>query len=242
LWTCSSWAEPSRGTFRALALCGLAAPFVFTAAWVAGTLAQDSYSARREDVSALAAQTADAAWLVIAGLVLTGALTAAFAPALHIAVCGGRGSRLGPVLVALAGLGVIGLGLLRNDCSTATSACDGRVEAGDVSWQHLAHDALSIPVFAIAVIAPIVLARRFRADPQWTSFVPWSVVTAAALALLFLLAGVEAIPGWRGLVQRVAVTLAFLWLAVAAVRARVALARAAEIAAQTRGTRGSPAR
>jgi hypothetical membrane protein len=228
LWTCSSWAEPSPATLRALALCGLAAPVVFTVAWIAGTLAQDGYSARREDVSALAAQTADAAWIVITGLVLTGALTAAFAPALHVAVCGGRGARIGPVLVALAGLGVMGLGLLRNDCSTLTSACKARVEAGDVSWQHLAHDAVSVPVFALAVIAPIVMARRFRADPQWASFAPWSLVTAAALALVFLLVGVEAIPGWDGILQRVAVSLAFLWLAVAAVRARVALARAAE--------------
>ena len=226
LWTCSSWAEPSPATLRALALCGLAAPVVFTVAWIAGTLAQDGYSARREDVSALAAQTADAAWIVITGLVLTGALTAAFAPALHVAVCGGRGSRIGPVLVALAGLGVMGLGLLRNDCSTLTSACKARVETGDVSWQHVAHDALSIPVFALAVIAPIVMAPRFRADPKWASFASWSLVTAAALTLLFLLAGIEAIPGWGGLVQRVAVSLAFLWLAAAAVRACVALAKA----------------
>jgi Protein of unknown function (DUF998) len=210
---------------RALALCGLAAPVVFTAAWIAGTLAQDDYSARREDVSALAARTAEHPWIVIAGLVLTGVLTAAFAPALHFAVHGGRGSQVGPALVGLAGVGIVGLGVLRNDCSTLTSACEARVEAGDVSWQHLAHDALSIPVFAIAVIGPIVLARRFRADPQWASFVPWSLVTAAALALLFLLAGVEAIPDSRGLVQRVAVSLAFLWLAAAAVRARLCLAR-----------------
>jgi Protein of unknown function (DUF998) len=223
LWTYSSWAESSRGTFRALALCGLAAPFVFTAAWIAGTLAQDRYSARREDVSALAAQTADAAWLVIAGLVLTGALTAAFAPALHFAVCGGRGSKLGPVLVALAGLGVIGLGVLRNDCSTATTACEARVEAGDVSWEHLAHDALSIPVFLLAVVTPVVMTPRFRADPHWSWFARWSLPTAAALALLFLLGGLELVPGSRGVVQRVAVSLAFLWLAAVAVRARKAL-------------------
>jgi hypothetical membrane protein len=82
---------------------------VFTVAWVAGTLVQDGYSARREDVSALAARSADDAWIVIAGLVVTGALTAAFAPALHLAVGRGHGSRLGPALVALAGIGIAGL-------------------------------------------------------------------------------------------------------------------------------------
>jgi len=225
LWTCSSWVEPSRSTFRALALCGVAAPVVFTAAWVAGTLAQERYSPRREDVSALAARTADHPWIVISGLVITGALTAAFAPALHEAVGGGDGSRIGPVLVALAGVGVVGLAVLRNDCSTETTACEVRIDAGTVSWQHLAHDALSIPVFALAVLIPIVMTPRFRADPQWAVFARWSFATAAALALLFLLGGVEAIPGWRGVVQRVAVSLAFLWLATAAVRARLCLGR-----------------
>src|SRR5262249_26273374 len=161
-------------------LCGLLAPVVFTAAWVAGTLVQDRYSARREDVSALAARTADDAWIVITGLVLTGALTAAFAPALHRAVAAGRGSGLGPALVALGGIGIVGLGLLRNDCSSLRPACEARVNAGDVSWQHTAHDTLSGPVFVLAVAAPAVLALRFRADPLWKRFAPWSLATSAA--------------------------------------------------------------
>jgi Protein of unknown function (DUF998) len=192
---------------------------VFTVAWVAGTLAQDGYSARREDVSALAARTADAPWIVIAGLVVTGALVVAFAPALHVAVGRGRGSRLGPALVALAGIGIAGLGLLRNDCSTLTPACEARVDAGDVSWQHMTHDVLSVPTLALAVITPVVLARRFRADPLWASFAPWSLAAAAALAILLLLGGIEAIPGWDGLLQRAAVSVALVWLGAAALRA-----------------------
>jgi Protein of unknown function (DUF998) len=208
---------------RPMSLCGLLAGVVFTATWIAGTLAQDRYSVRREDVSALAARTADEAWIVIAGLVITGALTAAFAPALHLAIAGGQGSKIGPALVAFAGLGIAGLGLLRNDCSSQTPACEARVDAEDVSWEHLAHDALSIPVFALAVVTPVVLARRLRADPRWFSFAPWSLATAALLAALFLVGGLEAIPGWHGLVQRVAVSLAFVWLGAAALRARAVL-------------------
>jgi hypothetical protein len=212
------------GTIRALALCGLLAPVVFTAAWVAGTLAQDGYSARREDVSALAARTADDAWIVIAGLVATGLLTAAFAPALHLAVGAGRGSTLGPALVALGGIGIIGLGLLRNDCSSLTPTCRARVDAGDVSWQHTAHNALSGPVFALAVLAPAILTLRFRADPRWRNLVPWSLAISAVLGALFVIGGLEAVPGWDGFIQRVAVSLALIWLGAAAVRAFATLA------------------
>jgi hypothetical protein len=208
---------------RALALCGVVAPVVFTAAWVAGTLVQDGYSPVREDLSALAARTADHAWIAVAGLVVTGVLTALFAPALHAAVGGGRGSRLGPALVALGGIGIVGLGLLRNDCSSLTPACEARVDAGDVSWEHTAHAVLSAPVFAFAVLAPFVLVRRFRADPVWAPFAPWSLAASVVLAALFILGGVEAVPGWDGLLQRLAVSLALLWLGASALRARAAL-------------------
>jgi hypothetical protein len=201
---------------RLQALCGLLAPLVFTAAWVAAGLVQSHYDARREDISALAAETADDPWIMISGLVVAGALTVAFSPTLHRVLA--RGSLVGPALVALDGLGVIGLGVLRNDCSSRTAACETRVEAGAVSWHHTAHDVLSAPVFALAVAAPLVLALRFRRDPAFAPLVPVSIVTSFALAALFAAAGLETIPGWEGVLQRLAATIAFLWLGAVAFR------------------------
>jgi len=198
---------------RPLLACGALAPVPLTAAWIAGGLVQDGYSARREDVSALAAETADQAWIVIAGLVLSGILTAAFAAGLWRCAAG---VGLGSALVGFAGLGMVALGLLRNDCSSLTAACKARVEAGDVSWHHLAHDALSAPVLAAAVLGPAVLAWSFRRDPRWAALRAYSLATAGVLAVLFALAGLEAIPGWEGVVQRTGITLALLWLEVVA--------------------------
>jgi hypothetical membrane protein len=76
---------------------------------------------------------------MMAGLVTTGLLVAAFAVGLHRGVR--RGSTAGPALIMLSGLGIVALGILRNDCSSLTEACEARVEAGEVSWQHTAWDA-----------------------------------------------------------------------------------------------------
>lgn len=199
---------------RLLAGCGALAPVVFTATWVVAGVVQKSYSARREDISALAARTAEHPWLMIAGLVTTGLLVVGFALVLHRGLR--RGSVAGPALVALSGLGVVALGLLRDDCSTVTEDCQTRVEAGEVSWQHTAHEVVSVPVFAAAVAAPVVLALRFRADANWRSLTLCSAAATPVLAALFALGGLEPVPSWNGVMQRLAVSVALLWLEVVA--------------------------
>jgi tRNA (cmo5U34)-methyltransferase len=153
---------------------------------------------------------------MIVSLVSTGLLVAAFAFALDRGVR--RGSVAGPVLIALCGLGMVALGLLRNDCSSLTDACERRVEAGEVSWQHTAHDVVSVPVFAAAVAAPVLLALRFRADPGWRSLAPFSAGAAVVVAALFALGGLEPAASWNGVIQRVAVSAALVWLEVVALR------------------------
>jgi hypothetical protein len=196
-------------------LCGALAPVVFTTAWITGSLVQKGYSIRREDISALAALDAEYPWILILGFAVSGALTTAFAVGLR-----GRipRSRLASALVALAGLGMIALGLLRNDCSTETEACKARVEAGAVSWHHQAHDVLSGPVFAAAVLAPLFLAPRCRRELGSKALAAYSIATAAALAALFALGGLDAVSGWDGAVQRLGVSLALLWMGVVALR------------------------
>jgi hypothetical protein len=113
---------------------------------------------------------------------------------------------------------MIALGLLRNDCSTETEACEARIAAGASSWHHHVHDVLSGPIFAAAVIAPLLLARALRGDARLHALAPYSLGTAVALAVLFALGGLDAAPGWDGAVQRGAVSLAMLWLEVVALR------------------------
>ena len=50
-------------------------------------------------------------------------------------------------------------GVARNDCSSELAACKARIDAGDISWQHGLHDAVSGLLFLALVVAQLVLAR-----------------------------------------------------------------------------------
>ena len=50
----------------------MAGPVLFTVAWLVAASVQDDYSARREDISALAAVDAQHAWIVMTGIIALG--------------------------------------------------------------------------------------------------------------------------------------------------------------------------
>jgi hypothetical membrane protein len=197
-----------------LALVG---PIAFTIAWLVGALAQDEYSVRQEDISALAALDAQNAWIMITGFLLLGvgivALGAGLAGALK-----GRPATVGSILVVLAGAGIIVAGLARNDCSSELDACAERVDAGDVSWHHTTHDLASLVVFLALVAAPLVLARAFRRDQSWRDLRTYSLITGALGLVLMVLFLTGVAGSWNGLLQRVFVTVLFAWIAVLGAR------------------------
>lgn len=192
-------------------------PIAFTIAWIVAALVQDEYSVRREDISALAALDAQNAWIMITGFLLLGvgivALGAGLAGALK-----GRPATVGSILVLVAGVGIIVAGLARNDCSSELDACADRVDAGDVSWHHATHDLASLVVFLALVAAPLVFARAFRGDQSWRDLRTYSLITGV-LGLVLLVLFLTGVAGsWNGLLQRVFVTVLFLWIAVLGAR------------------------
>jgi hypothetical membrane protein len=203
-------------------------PIAFTIAWIVGAVVQDEYSVRREDISALAALDAQNAWIMITGFLLLGAGMIALGAGLAGALKGGPAT-VGSILVVVAGVGIIVAGLARNDCSSELDACADRVEAGDVSWHHATHDLASLVVFLALVAAPLVFARAFRGDQSWRDLRTYSLITGV-LGLVLLVLFLTGVAGsWNGLLQRVFVTVLFLWIAVLGARLiRLSLAQSAE--------------
>ena len=188
--------------FRLRAACGLVGPVVFTAAWVASTVRQDGYSIAEEHLSGLAAPDARDPAIMIAGFVGLGACTIAFGSALKEAL-GGRGrAGLGPALVRAAGIATLAAGVLRRDRMLLHPA-DG---VSGQSWHNHGHDLASGVVYASVLLAPLLLARRFRGDPEWNALWPPAVAATAGAAALLGLFWSRALEPWNGIVQRVAVT------------------------------------
>ena len=118
----------------------------------------------------------------------------------------------------IAGMGIAAAGLARNDCSSELLACAVRVDAGEVSWHHKLHDTVSLVVFLALIAAPLVVARAFGRDISWRPLRTYSIVTGLFGFVLLVLYVVEAGGPSNGIMQRVFVSVLFVWIAVAGFR------------------------
>jgi len=180
------------------AVCGIAGPALFTAAWVASSWRQSGHVAQVQ-LSGLAAPDARDPQIMIAGFTVLGACTIVFGTALGRAL-GTRSA--GPWLVTCAGTAAFAAGLLRRDHMLLI----GPGFAGE-SWHNQAHDLVSGVAYAAMIAAPLALARRFRGDPDWSPLRRPLLVLALASAAAMVLFSSRAIEPANGIIQRIAVTL-----------------------------------
>jgi hypothetical membrane protein len=197
--------------------------------WFVAWAAQETYSPLREDISALAALDAQQPWIMVAGFLALALSLTALGAGLLQAVAGGPAARVGALLILLAGLGILVAGIARalgvggfppHDCSSELEACKARIEAGDVSWHHDLHDAVSGLVFLALVVAQFVLARAFRRDPSWRDLRAYSIVSGGLTLALLVLFVAAPIDGGNGLLQRVFLAVPLVWIAVLGIRLR----------------------
>ena len=114
---------------------------------------------REVQLSGLAAEDARNPQIMMAGFVLLGAGTVVFGAGL-CRVTAPRSA--GPCLVLLAGVASVAAGLSRHDHMLLT----GPGLAGE-SWHNQVHDVVSGAAYGAMLAAPLVLARRWRDDPDW---------------------------------------------------------------------------
>lgn len=195
-----------RPLFRARALAGIVGPAAFTAAWVVGTIRQhgrDGYTVQVEQISGLAAPDAREPALMVAGFLAYGGCTLVYASALEDALGGPERSGWGPRLVRLAGLGVLGAGLLRRDQMLLLDLDGGEHQ----SRRNDLHDAASAVAFTAMFFAPVALARRLRADERTRALAAASLVATSTAAAVLVVFQAKVAPRVNGILQRVAVTL-----------------------------------
>lgn len=139
-------------------------------------------------------------WMFTASIIVLGLLTL-FAAYSLIEVLG-RPGRIGAILLALAGLGAIGVGLFNEDAHPDEHAI-------------FALDAFLMSGLAVLILAP-VLAR----DPRWGTAYAWfsrlcGIVDLVALVLFISDAGGH---DYNGFVERLIVAPILLWAVIAGAR------------------------
>jgi hypothetical protein len=192
--------EPLPRWVRGSLWFGLVAVTVYVGGWAIAGQLRRGYDPRERAISELfelGAPWTSRGWLV-AGLALSGVAFLALAPALHRALPG-RG-RLGPTLVALAGIGT--LGVLAAPC---TPGCPGFGTSTTDTW-HVLTAGLGYVALATAPVAFAWRLRRCR--PRVAG---WSAIIGGVSTLLFVIHVAGVVPTATGLQQRTFNTVADAW-------------------------------
>lgn len=211
-------ADRGRTSHAWRAACGLIGPAAFTAAWLIGGWRQPRYPVADEHISGLAALDAEHPLSMITGFVTLGACTVVFATELRRQLAaGGRRPGLGPVLLGLGGVAAVAAGFLRRDAFLLNPP--GRASGYQQSWHNDGHDMAAGVIYVTSVVAPLLLARRFRDDPAWAPLVPAAIASSGASVALMTVFATDVDRSFNGIVQRVMVTVPQAFMAVLAVRA-----------------------
>jgi hypothetical protein len=103
----------------------------------------------------------------------------------------------------VAGAAAVAAGVFRRDHLLLT----GPGFAGE-SWHNQVHDVVSGVAYGAMLVAPLVLARRFRSDPDWAVVSRPVLLFALGSAVALVVFASRVVEPWNGVVQRMAVTLA----------------------------------
>jgi hypothetical protein len=185
---------------------GLAAVALYVVGWLVAGQVRGGYDPREQAISELfelGAPWASRGWLV-AGLAASGLAFLVLAPALHRALPGH--GRLGPALVALAGVGT--LGVLTAPC---TPGCPGFGTTPTDTW-HVITAGLG---YGALTTAPLAFAWRLRRDAP--GLARWSTIIGATGTALFLAHLTGLVPVATGIQQRLFNTVADAWYVLVAV-------------------------
>jgi len=198
---------------RVLAACGVAGPLIFTVVVAILGFIRPEYSHASQLVSELGEPGAPYAVVMnLFGFILFGLLMIAFAVGLHRGIIEGKGSWIGPALLAIAGLGLVGVGVFPCDpgCPDQPQTLVGRIH----------HPALTLTISFSLMLAPLFFGYRMGKDGRWgKGYQRFSFVIPILIVVLFVLAPSALAPSLgRGWTQRLFFWTPFLWVFIVSVR------------------------
>ncbi len=149
-------------TASVLVACGMTAGPLFATVVVAQGLTRKGFDFTRHAASLLS--NGDLGWIQITSFLVTGALTIAFAAGMRRVLRPGPGSRWGPRLVRVFGLGVFAAAFFRADPSDGFPPGTPVGHSHTISWHGMLHIVCGQVAFLALIAACWVLARRFAAS------------------------------------------------------------------------------
>ncbi len=196
--------------------CGIVGSILFVLVFLIDGTTRIGYDPMYHPVSALS--LSDRGWIQITNFIVAGLLMTAFAVGLRRSLYPGHGARWSPLLLGLFGISLVFSGIFVMDPMQEypPGAPAGTFSEG-VSWQHDAHDAFGIVVFASLPIACFVLARGFGKSSR-RGWALYSILTGLVMFVLFFIFGTmwENDSPFGGFIQRIMLMTGFVWITLVA--------------------------
>ncbi|HEY0831813.1 MAG TPA: DUF998 domain-containing protein [Candidatus Dormibacteraeota bacterium] len=190
---------------------GVVGPPLFVATFLIEGATRRGYDPVRLQVSYLS--LGDQGWIQIANFCVCGVLAIFFAWGLHHALQPGRGSVLGPALIAAYGLGLIVSGVFVTDAALGYPPGTPGGEARITTFHGVLHVLPGVPLtFGSPILASLIFAWRFWRDHSTRTWAIYSLSTP----LVVLVAQIVVPQSSMGLSQRIAIIVLEAWLAAIA--------------------------
>jgi len=192
-------------TTQVLSICGIVGPISYTIVVIVLGFLWPGYNHVTQAISELGGVGApDAIIMNIAGFALTGTLIAAFALGLHRGISGGNGSKIGPSLLAIYGIGMFAVAFFPWDKTNLASLTS--IMHSLFGWTH----------WIAVTLALLIIPNRLRNDSQWKSYRLYTLSTGLVTAILIVVYAFIGIEGYNGALQRVIVGAQLLWIEITA--------------------------
>jgi hypothetical membrane protein len=196
-------------------LAGLSAPvFYLVLVSVLGLLEPD-FSHKTDMMSILGGVEGIRGLVFNVGVVITGLLLIVFAYGLHKNINKGVGSKIGPILIILAGLGLFGSAIFSCNVN-CLNVIETRTTTG------ILHMISAFVAGSCLAISPFFIYFRMKKDPLWRRYRSFtlSIGVLSNLPGVVLWASIFTvrIPEWEGVIQRLGLLFPFIWIFVLSLR------------------------
>ncbi len=197
------------------ALSGILTPFLYVGLILILGLLEPGYSHATEMMSILGGVGGIRGITFNLGIGFTGVLIMAFGTGIHRNISEGKGSKIGPGMLVLAGMGLIGAAIFHCDLD-----CNNFIK--ERNFTGTLHALASFIAGMNLGISPFFIFARMRKDPKWSNY-KWFTMIMAILAnipgiTLWVTVFTIGAPEFGGIIQRLGILFPLIWIGVIAYR------------------------